>query len=225
MCHVLAWYASRISKYGQNRELVHNIVEELVGNDRAFHLRLIKSSKWSPFLIKEALNMVTSWTDIDLILAAQFCIADYVREEVALNPSILNQGSNEPSILESAIFGYTYLFPLQKNSIEAPNQRDTTNSQQRVELIAFLLDSGADPKQLGIAGSRIIDRVKEHTFDMAPLNDGQSYWDAVQALLEDTKYSSWRCKVSQLIQPQLTPLKKTLRRRFSRIKKWFRAHD
>ncbi|OTB09942.1 hypothetical protein K445DRAFT_34175, partial [Daldinia sp. EC12] len=98
-------FASQISKYSQNLELVHEIVQKLVAKyGFALWTRNYTIISTKENLRARAENSIASSPNVDVILAAQFCITDYVRERVTLDPSILNEESNIPSILESAIF-------------------------------------------------------------------------------------------------------------------------
>ncbi|KAI1636951.1 hypothetical protein F4809DRAFT_641032 [Biscogniauxia mediterranea] len=225
-----AEYASQISRYDQHRELVHRIVRKLVDRHDAFYQSRFGDMRCPDESSPEATpgenatlmigDNVASSPNADVIIAARLCIVDYVREKVALDPSILNQESNRPSILENAIFGLTYMF---RNLMVLETLAwNITVSQQRVALVGFLLDSGANPTQPSVQGLHIIDHVKKRIFNAPNLPDGRPYWDAVQALLESTKYSAQRRDVSQPSQPE----KATSGHRFSRrIKQWFKTHD
>ncbi|KAI1493928.1 hypothetical protein F5X96DRAFT_619896 [Biscogniauxia mediterranea] len=224
-------YASQISRYDQHRELVHRIVKKLVDGYDTFYQSLSRDTQCPDKSSQKATQRrnyilliednVASLPNADVIIAAQLCIVDYVREKVALDPSILNQESKRPSILESAIVGIACMF-YGKTTLEAPTW-DITVSQQRVALVRFLLDSGANPTQHIVQGLHIIDHVKRLKFQAPFFHlDRHSYWDAVEALLESAKYSAQRRDVS----PPSRPEKATSRHRFSRrMKKWLKAHD
>ncbi|KAI5920262.1 hypothetical protein F4810DRAFT_684030 [Camillea tinctor] len=194
-------YASRISNYGQNQGLMHNVVRKLLESQE---IEQLLNTLWWPRkpMVTGNVTITHPMLNADIILAAQFCIVDYVREKVALDPSVLNQKNDGISILESAIFGCSCSF----SPPDAPGESSWgyVVSQQRVALVNFLLDNGADPRQPSIRGSLTIDHVKSPTFDILHLPDGRLYWNAIEELLEDTSYSSQKRIIPQTSRPKET---------------------
>ncbi|KAI1482997.1 hypothetical protein F4774DRAFT_367843 [Daldinia eschscholtzii] len=218
-------FASQISKYSQNLELVHGIVQKLV----ASYGLICQGPRYAMIITKENLraraeDSIASSPNADVILAAQFCIADYVREKVTLDPSMLNKESNKPSILESAIFGLSYSAGYGPVFEKLKKGWDFNVSKQRKALVTFLLDSGAKfiiydglkPTLSHGPGVSVI-----HLTELEPLGYEISYVSAIWALLGNEKYSSQWDNI-----PWPTRAKAAVRYKVPRkIKKWLKSHD
>ncbi|KAI1463885.1 uncharacterized protein F4812DRAFT_463213 [Daldinia caldariorum] len=189
------------------------LLSPLINSYELIRRRLFRDSMWTTeppdddededgTIIIDTTGSIASSPNADVILAAQFCIVDYVRERVALDPSILNSKHNRPSILESAILtfpcsigipGRTYVLHT------AGINRPMVTLDRKIELVTFLLDNGANfvfgsktQSQLGyIQGIPVINLGSVRVFTSHP-SDRDTYCGAIETLLGNTKYSSQR---------------------------------
>ncbi|KAK6951193.1 hypothetical protein Daesc_007724 [Daldinia eschscholtzii] len=219
-------FASQISKYNQNLELVHEIVQKLVASYgficqglSYYTMAIAKKNLWA-----RAEDNLASSPNADVILAAQFCIADYVREKVTSDPSMLNKESNKPSILESAILGLSYSAGCGSAFKKLTMGWDFNVSNQREALVTFLLDSGA--KFIVYDG---LESTPSHSpgvsvippTELSPSNYGISYVSAIWALLRNEKYSSQWDDIPWPARAKVAVKYKVPRK----IKKWLKGHD
>jgi len=184
------WYAFNVRD--ENRELLIRALDMFDNNMRgllgAGAIKTMQDHQhWSACLVD---GMSSPTTNTFLGLTARFCILPYLQATLVSNPEAIKGKTAKHcrSLLENAIFG-SLPYSEVTDPVSNPKEGDTfhISQEKRLEVIAFLLQNGADRRQKTINGNAVIDDVRMHkAVAKERKTDRQmheEYWGKVEAMM------------------------------------------